>query len=364
MHTKNCISLTEVLKNAIEKKVSDVYFIVGKPINFKINGRLQYATEEDLTEECIDFYVRESYRLAERDFDRLAEVYDDDFALTLPGVGRYRVNAYMQKGSYASVIRTIPADVPNVLELNIPDIIVNLANLTRGLVLFTGTTGSGKTTSLACLIDKINRERDVHIVTIEDPIEFFHKPYKSIISQREVQRDTKDFATGLRASLRQAPSVLLVGEMRDQETISTAITAAETGHLVFSTLHTMGAAPTIDRVIDVFPAGQQNQIRTQLAITLQAVITQQLVPTIDGKLRPAFEIMIANTAVRNLVRENKIYQIDNVISTSSSLGMKTMDSSLMELLRSKVITKEQAIASSIYPHVFAQNLNNERKLEI
>jgi twitching motility protein PilT len=243
--------------------------------------------------------------------------------------------------------------------MNIPETIVNLANFTRGIVLFTGTTGSGKSTSLACLIDKINRERQNHIITIEDPIEFQHTHKKSIISQRELDVDTESYVSALRAAMRQVPDVILVGEMRDYETISAAITAAETGHLVFSTLHTIGSAPTIDRIIDVFPPNQQNQIRAQLSVTLQAVVSQQLLPTLDGVLRPAYEIMVVNSAIRNLIRENKTFQIENIIQTSASQGMRTMDMSIYELFRTRVISKETAMLFSVNPQVMQSRLGGQ-----
>ena len=338
-----------ILKTAVAEKASDLYMVFGMNPTIKANGRLHPLGEAANTKDGMENFAKEIYEYMGRSIHKLDQQLDDDFSLQVPGIGRFRVNAYFQNESYACVLRTIPEGIPDFTKLNIPNVVIELANLSRGLVLFTGTTGSGKTTSLACLIDKINRERHLHIVTIEDPIEFTHPGKNSIISQRELERDTKTFASALRASLRQAPDVILVGEMRDQETISTAITAAETGHLVFSTLHTMGAAATIDRIIDVFPAGQQAQIRTQLALCLQAVVTQQLLPTLDGKVTPAFEIMLMNPAIRNLIRDNKIYQIDNIIQTSVQKGMKTMDMSIQELLRKGLITKEQALSFCINP---------------
>lgn len=340
-----------ILKTAMGSNASDLYMVAGMPPTIKVSGRHTSHGSQKNTKEDTERFLQSLYSVMGRSIDKLKNGLDDDFSLHLSGIGRFRVNAYYQNDSYACVLRTIPSSIPDFNKLNIPNVIIELANLTRGLVLFTGTTGSGKTTSLACLIDKINREKSLHIVTIEDPIEFTHKGIKSIISHREVERDTKSFASALRASLRQAPDVILVGEMRDQETISTAITAAETGHLVFSTLHTMGAAATVDRIIDVFPAGQQNQIRTQLAMCLMAVVTQQLLPTLDGKVAPAFEIMITNVAIRNLIRENKIFQIDNILQTSIQKGMKTMDMSIKDMLVRGMITKEQAASACINPQM-------------
>jgi twitching motility protein PilT len=349
----------QFLTKAFDLKASDIYIIEGKPVTFKVHGGMVPFDDNVLSAEDTNRILKELYHIGrDRSFERLLEG-DDDFAMALPGVGRFRVNAYRQKLSLAAVIRTIPDKIPDPAKMNIPETIVNLANFTRGIVLFTGTTGSGKSTSLACLIDKINRERQNHIITIEDPIEFRHTHKNSIISQRELDADTESYVSALRAAMRQVPDVILVGEMRDYETISAAITAAETGHLVFSTLHTLGAAATIDRIIDVFPPNQQNQIRAQLSVTLQAVVSQQLLPTLDGVLRPAYEIMVVNSAIRNLIRENKTFQIENIIQTSAAAGMKTMDMSIYELFRSRVIAKETAIQYSVNPQVMQSRLGGQ-----
>jgi len=346
------INARKILEEAQNMKASDIYIVAGKPACFKIAGRIMPITQEPLRPTDTNRLVTELYSLAvyvdehSRSIKNL-DSGDDDFALNLSNLGRYRVNAYKQRHSLSAIIRTVPVEIPNPMELNIPEIVVNLANYTRGIVLVTGTTGSGKTTTLACLIDKINRERECHIVTIEDPIEFNYKHNKGIVSQRELNSDTKDYAAALRSVLRQVPDVILVGEMRDYETISSAITVAETGHLVFSTLHTIGAAATIDRIIDVFPPNQQNQIRSQLAYTLQAVVSQQLIPTVDGKLHPAYEIMIVNDAIRNLIRESKTFQIENVIQTSAAVGMRSMDMSIYDLYRTRMISKENALLYSV-----------------
>lgn len=344
------------LCQAIKHNASDIYMVAGKTVTIKVNGRLIAADNEVLTPSVSLALLGEVYRLNNRNFERL-ESGDDDFAIGIEGIGRFRVNAYRQRFSYAAVLRTIPKELPDPNKMNIPEVIVNLAANQRGLVLFTGTTGSGKTTSLACLVDRINTTRDNHIVTIEDPIEFRHPHKKSIISQRELDNDTRSYLAALRAALRQAPDVILVGEMRDHETISAAITAAETGHLVFSTLHTIGAAATIDRIIDVFPPSQQNQIRTQIAITLQAIVSQQLVPTIEGKLYPAYEIMICNSALRNLIREGKIFQIDNVLQTSVNMGMRTMDMSLADLFCRRIISRETTLTYSVNYQDMLSRLN-------
>jgi twitching motility protein PilT len=335
------------LVTATQQTASDIYIIAGKPVSMKVHGRMTSMDDEVLTPEVSLALIQTLYRMNNnRSIERL-DCGDDDFAVGIEGVGRFRVNAYRQRFSHASVLRTIPNELPDPTKFNIPEIIVNLASNQRGLVLFTGTTGSGKTTSLACLVDRINSTRDNHIVTIEDPIEFRHPHKKSIISQRELDNDTKSYLAAIRAALRQAPDVMLVGEMRDHETIAAAVTAAETGHLVFSTLHTIGAGATIDRIIDVFPPSQQNQIRTQLAITMQAIVSQQLVPTLDGKRHPAYEIMIVNAALRNLIREGKTFQIDNVLQTSGAVGMRTMDMSLADLYHRRKISRETALTYSV-----------------
>lgn len=334
------------LRQASEHNASDIYIVAGKSVTLKVNERLISADNDILSPSDSLALVGEVYRLNNRNLERL-ESGDDDFAIGLEGIGRFRVNAYRQRFSHAAVLRTIPKELPDPNKFNIPEVIVNLASNRRGLILFTGTTGSGKTTSLACLIDRINTTRDEHVVTIEDPIEFRHPHKKSIISQRELDNDTRSYLAALRAALRQAPDVILVGEMRDHETIAAAVTAAETGHLVFSTLHTIGAGATIDRIIDVFPPNQQNQIRTQLAITLCAIVSQQLIPTTEGKLYPAYEIMICNSALRNLIREGKTFQIDNVLQTSVNTGMRTMDMSLADLCRRRIISREAALTYSV-----------------
>jgi len=335
------------LRAAVEKKASDIYIMEGKPVTFKINGFLSEWNDEPLTPGQTGEILRDIYKLAaDRDFS-LLDKGDDDFAVVLPDVSRFRVNAYRQSLSCASVIRTVPVNIPDPRKINIPETIMKLADYQRGIILFTGTTGSGKSTSLACVIDKINSTRQNHIVTIEDPIEYRHVKKKSLISQREIDSDTVSFMSALRAAMRQAPDVILVGEMRDPETISAAITAAETGHLVISTLHTIGAASTVDRIIDSFPTNQQNQVRSQLSTTLQAVVSQQLIPTIDKTLCPAFEIMVVSSAIRNLIRENKVFQIDNILQTSASSGNVTMDMSLFELFKKKTISRENALLYSV-----------------
>lgn len=340
----------KILIDAIHLNASDIFVIPGKHIVYKIQGKYHNATQSRINSETAENIIQALYHLSQERSMDCCSSGDDDFAVMIPSVGRYRINVFRQRFALACVIRTIVFSIPDPQENNIPNTIVNLANYHRGIVLFTGTTGSGKSTSLACIVDKINREKEKHIVTIEDPIEFRHDHKKSIVSQRELDTDTKSYSRALRAVLRQAPDVILVGEMRDYETIHAAITAAETGHLVFSTLHTMDASSTIERIVDVFPSTQQNQIRIQLAMTLRAIVSQMLVPTIDGVRHPVFEILLVNTAVRNLIRENKTFQLENLLQTSVDSGMRTMNMSLLDIYLKGIISKETAISYSLNPN--------------
>ena len=346
----------ELLKEAVEKHASDIFIVAGRPVVYKINDNFVPRDNVMLLPPNTSDIVKSLYvKAEERDISK-ANMGDDDFSLTLPGVSRFRVNVYKQRGSLAAVVRVIRFELPNPEDLSIPEVVMNLANRRKGLILVTGTAGSGKSTTLACLVDQINKTRSEHIITLEDPLEYLHRHNRSIISQREVLTDTESYIKAIRASLRQAPDVILLGEMRDHETISVAMTAAETGHLVFSTLHTVGAAHTIDRVIDAFPANQQSQIRIQLSMILQAVVSQQLVPTVDFKVAPAFEIMVVNSAIRNMVREAKIHQIDSVIHSSASEGMITMDASLLSLLKRGAITPKTAVEFSSNPEQMAKKV--------
>jgi twitching motility protein PilT len=341
------LDIINLLKYAVEKNSSDIFIVAGRPLTYKINGQLVTADEEKINPERSESLVRGIYALAtDHDITRLLTTGDDDFSFALPGVSRFRVSGYKQRGSLAAVIRVVRFSLPDPHDIHIPDTVLALSRLTRGLILVTGPAGSGKSTTLACLIDQINNSRSDHIITLEDPLEYLHNHKKSIVSQREISCDTESYVKALRAALRQSPDVVLLGEMRDYETINVAMTAAETGHLVISTLHTVGAANTIDRVIDVFPSNQQHQIRIQLSMVLQAVVSQQLLPTTDGKIIPAFEIMMVNSAVRNMIRESKIHQIETVIQSSAAEGMVTMDTSLYNLFKAGRITAADAIAYS------------------
>lgn len=286
----------------------------------------------------------------------LEETGDDDFSFAVSGLSRFRVSAYKQRGTLSAVIRIISFVLPDYREFGIPERIIDFADFSKGLVLVTGPAGSGKSTTLACIIDHINQTYDKHIITLEDPLEFLHRHNKSIVSQREISVDTESYVTALRASLRQSPDVILLGEMRDYETMQVAMTAAETGHLIFSTLHTIGAANTIDRIIDVFPPNQQRQIAVQLSMVLQAVVSQQLVPTLDGRMVPAFEIMTVTPAIRNMIRDNKIPQIDGLIYSSANAELVSMDASLLKLYQDNIISKDTALAYASNPEMLKRRL--------
>ena len=344
------------LKQAVEENASDLFLIAGKTVSMKKDGAIVSISDERLMPKDSETLVRELYDMANRPVDRCLSEGDDDFSLSVPGMARFRVNTYRQRGSLAAVIRIVSFGIPNWKELDIPEEVMKIAQRTRGMVLVTGPAGGGKSTTLACIVDAVNNTRNAHIITIEDPIEYLHRNNQSIISQRELAMDTGSYVTALRASLRQAPDVILLGEMRDLETIQTALTAAETGHLVISTLHTVGAVNTIDRIIDVFPPAQQQQVRVQLAQVLKTVVSQQLLHTTDGKMAPAFEIMHLNNAVRTLVRESRIHQIDSVIQTSAAEGMIGMDESILRLFKAGRITKETALHHAMNPDQLQKKL--------
>ena len=341
------MDLVEILTRAVEQGASDVLLIPGLPAAYKVNGVITREGDR-LFPDVLDRLVAQAYALAgNRPMDRLDRTGDDDFSFAVPHLSRFRVNALRQRGSLGLVIRVVSFQLPDRTALGIPDNVMAFARYTRGLVLFTGPAGSGKTTTLACLVDAVNSSRNSHIITIEDPIEYLHQHKQSVVTQRELSTDTQSYDVALRAALREAPDIILLGEMRDADTIRAAVTAAETGHLVISTLHTIGASSTIDRIVDSFPPEQQQQIRTQLAMVLEGVVSQQLVPTVDGALAPAFEVMSVNSAIRNMIRESKGHQIDNVISQGAAEGMVTMDQSLLRLVQSGRVSREEALRHSI-----------------
>ncbi|MBO6137014.1 MAG: type IV pilus twitching motility protein PilT [Lachnospiraceae bacterium] len=346
--------IKEALRAAMDRGASDVHFSVGRPAMLRIDGKLVPIEEDRLMPADTERLILPV--LNEQNIAELKEKGEIDLALSVEGIGRFRINVFMSRGSYAAALRLLPYNIPTPEDLNLPAAVVETTNKKRGLVLVTGPTGSGKSTTLASLINEINRKYPVHIITLEDPIEYLHRSQTAIVNQREVGLDTQSYADALRAVLRQDPDIVLLGEMRDLDTISTAVTAAETGHLVFSTLHTMGAAATIDRIIDVFPPHQQEQIRIQLSTVLECVVSQQLLPTLGGGRCAAFEVMVPNPAIRNLIREGKTYQITSMIQTSRKAGMMLLDDYLAELYIKNKISRDTAIS-------FAQDYSYiERKL--
>ncbi|MBO7358174.1 MAG: type IV pilus twitching motility protein PilT [Lachnospiraceae bacterium] len=335
-------SLAEILTQAKIAGASDVHFTVGLPPKMRVNGDLINMEGDKLLPPDTAALVEEVMNDKQKEI--FAERGEYDMSFSIRDLGRYRVNVYHQRGSVAMAFRLVGTVVPSPEELGLPESVIELSQRKRGLVLVTGPTGSGKSTTLAAIIDRVNNTRDAHVITLEDPIEYLHQHKLSMVNQREIGIDSNSYASALRAALREDPDVILVGEMRDLETISVAITAAETGHLVLSTLHTIGAASTVDRIIDVFPPHQQQQIRIQLSNVLEAVISQQLIPTSDGRGRvAAFEIMHANHAVRNLIREGKSHQLTSIMQTNRKLGMMTMDEAITQLYYSGKISRDEAI---------------------
>lgn len=349
--------MKQLLSQAVQSNASDLHITVGVPPILRVNGKL-VRTEHTLlaVQDTEKLFLAITTPEQQVHFKNHGEI---DFSFAIAGLSRFRVNAFRQRGSIAMVIRVVNENVPTLEELGHPSVLKNVACQPRGLVLVTGPTGSGKSTTLAAMINLINKERSCHILTLEDPIEYLHKHDKSIVNQREMHSDTESFTIGLRAALREDPDVILVGEMRDPETIATAITAAETGHLVFATLHTGSAAQTIDRIIDAFPSHQQQQIRVQLSVTLQGIIAQQLLPRIDQTGRvAALEILIATPAIRNIIREGKTHQLTSVIQTGAKFGMQPMDVALRDLYRRGVVSYDEAMMRAIDEETFARLVHN------
>ncbi len=352
------MDIQKILEHAVEAKASDAFIIAGLPVSFRKNGTIRHEEDKKLLPPDTELLISQLYTLADnRSMDTLLNTGDDDFSFSIKGLSRFRVSAFKQRGSLSVVIRIIRFELPDYKELHIPEMVMNLANERKGMILVTGSAGSGKSTTLACIIDKINHSRKSHVITLEDPLEFLHRHDQSIVTQREIQADSESYVKALRAALRQSPDIILLGEMRDYETIEIAMTAAETGHLIFSTLHTIGAANTIERIIDVFPANQQRQIAVQLAMVLNAVVSQQLVPTVDGQMIPVFEYMTVTPAIRTMIRDNKVHQIDGVIYSSSKGDMISMDTSLLDLYKKGVITRETALTHATNPEMLAKKLN-------
>ena len=351
------MKVTDLLQKAVADHASDIFIIAGLPPSYRANGRILREHEEKLMPKETQACIEEIYELAgNRDISNLLKRGDDDFSFAVPGLSRFRVSAYKQRGALSAVIRVITFELPHPKDIGIPAPVMKFAGLSKGMVLVTGPAGSGKSTTLACLVNQINHTMEKHIITLEDPIEYLHRHDKSIVSQREINIDTLSYVNALRASLRQSPDVILLGEMRDYETIDVAMTAAETGHLVFSTLHTIGAANTIDRIIDVFPANQQRQIAVQLSMVLQAVVSQQLIPATDGTQVPAFEVMTVTPAIRNMIRDNKIPQIDGTVYSANKEDMHSMDYSLQQLVKSGKVTAETALSYATNPEMLKKKL--------
>ena len=348
--------LLDYLKRAVEDNASDLFIVAGGPVCEKLDKKLIPIGEGRLMPKDAEELVTRLYTQAGRPIDAFFRDGDDDFSFSVAGLARFRVNTYRQRGSMAAVVRVVAFGIPDWQALHIPPQVMDLANLTHGMVLVTGTAGSGKSTTQACVIDRINQTRSGHIITLEDPIEYLHRNAKSIVSQREISIDTQDYLAALRACLRQAPDVILLGEMRDHETIRTAMTAAETGHLLIATLHTKGAVNTVDRIVDSFPSTQQEQIRSQLSMVLRTVVSQQLLPDQDGGMVPAYEIMQMNNAIRSLIRDNKTHQIDNAIAAGGAEGMVSMDQSILALYKAGKITVETALEYSDNPEQLRRRL--------
>ncbi len=349
------MNIIEILQKAVDIQAADIFLVAGLPVSFKIGGRqLRLEEEGRMMPESIVQLVDEIYTLSKRSRHNVDSGVDDDFSFAMAGLGRFRVNVFRQRGSLAAVIRVIHFGLPDPVKLGIPESILSLADTKKGLVLITGAAGTGKSTTLACIVDRINSTRAGHIITMEDPIEYIHRHNKSIVTQREISIDTPNYLDSLRSALRESPDVILLGEMRDYDTISAAMTAAETGVLLLSTLHTSSAANTISRILDVFPADQQKQVKIQLAQILKGVVCQQLVPGIDGSLIPVFEIMKSNVAIQNMIREDKLHQLESAMQAGAAEGMCTMDGSLIKLYKEGRITSDTAL-------MYCVNYENTKK---
>jgi len=347
--------INQLLNFAVDQGASDLHISAGSIPMIRVHGRMRKLALPLMTQEVMERLIFSI--LSEPQLERFEEVKELDFSYKLENVARFRVNVFQQIQGMAAVFRTIPAEIRSFEELGLPQIMKDLSLRDRGLVLLTGPTGSGKSTTLATMVDYINEYKELHIITIEDPVEFFHESRNCLINQRELGANTHSFANALRAALREDPDVILVGEMRDLETIALALTAAETGHLVLATLHTSSAAKTIDRIIDIFPSSQKTQVRSMLAESLEAVVAQKLLPLKDGNGRvAAMEVMVANTAIRNLIREDKIYQVPSVIQASGKHGMQSLDQDLMRLLHKGLIDREIAKHVAENPKLFEVNL--------
>lgn len=353
------MDIKTLLSKMMEVEASDIFIIAGLPLSYAIGKRQIRTDTEPLKPAETKAIVEAIYDVSGRDVRNFedAKNHDDDFSFSIAGLGRFRANIFRQRGSYSAVIRVIPFGLPNPEDLNIPEAVMQCANLKKGLVLVTGPSGAGKSTTLACLIDRVNKTRVGHIITMEDPIEYVHQHGKCIVTQREIPTDVATYSEALSSALRENPDILLLGEMRSYDTIATAVSASEMAQLVFSTLHTTSAASTIDRIIDTYPAAQQHQARLQLSMTLQAIICQQLVPSADGQRTvPVFEIMLASPGIRNLIRSEKTHQLDSAIAAGTAAGMCTMDQSLYDLYKAGTISQETALQYSSHQEALARRI--------
>ncbi len=348
--------MIELLQKAVQMGGSDVFIIPGSCVTVKVQNDFVNLTEQQMLPDDTERLVKQMYELAHRDITLLDREGDDDFSFAIVNVSRFRCNAYRQRGTIAAICRIVNFELPDPGKMHIPQLVMDLTAQRSGMILVTGPAGSGKSTTLACMVDRINETRGAHIVTIEDPIEYLHRHKKSLVSQREVPNDAATFSRALRAALRQAPDVVMLGEMRDLDTVRTAITAAETGHLLLSSLHTVGAAKTVDRIIDTFPAEQQAQIRAQLAMVLKAVVSQRLVPTVDGKRVAVFEVMTVNPAIQNMIRDGRTHQIDNVIYGGTDRNMMSVDAELQRLVRERLISRDAALLYAANPETLAKRI--------
>ena len=353
------MELIELLKKAVAMDGSDIFIVPGSQVMVKVMGALCPLTEERVLPQDTQVLISSMYKMAARNEERLTKEGDDDFSFAVRDLSRFRANTYLQRGSWAATCRIVNFELPDAGQLGIPSMVMDLVDFRSGMILVTGPAGSGKSTTMACMVDKINASRSGHIVTIEDPIEYLHRHNRSLISQREVPNDARTFSRALRAALREAPDVIMLGEMRDLDTIRTAITAAETGHLLLSSLHTVGAAKTVDRIIDTFPAEQQPQIRIQLSMILKAVVSQRLIQTVSGERIPVFEVMTVNPAIQNMIRDGRTHQIDNAIFSGGSgmnKNMMSMDNELQRLYRENRISKETALAYAVSPEAMEKRI--------
>ncbi len=352
-------ALAVTLEDMVKRGAVDIFFVAGRPLSYKSKRRIETVGDQKLLPADTEQLIASVYAHAGRDISIFHNRGDDDFSFSLKGIARFRMSVYKQRGSAAAVIRVVAFSLPDPKALHIPQDILGLSEKQRGLVLVTGSTSSGKTTTLTCILNEINNTQPAHIITLEDPIEYLHSHKMGIISQREITLDTGSYPVALRAALRQSPDVILIGELRDEETVKIALTAAETGHLVFSALHTLGAANAIDRLVDMFPSSQQEQIRMQLSMVLEAVVCQQLVPTVDGKIEPVFEVMRCNNAVRTLIRDGRTHQINSIIQSSSAEGMQSMDANLAALYKAGRIDRETAVTHSLIPAYLLRQMGED-----